>query len=185
MGGTFDPIHFGHLIMAESVMQSFNADGMLFVPACIHPLKPQTVLTNYIERVEMVRLAIEDNQRFRLEEPPRHSGYTIDLIDHLRHKYPNAEFFLPVGSDIVDEFESWYRGDEIARSIRIIVASRPGYRGMNRDSQSLAGAERIEIPQYDISSTEIRNRVRMRLSIKYMVPAGVEKYILAKGLYVH
>ena len=184
MGGTFDPIHFGHLIMTESVMQSVNADGMLFIPARIHPFKPQTVLTNYIERVEMVRLAIEDNPRFRLDEPPRHSGYTIDLIDHLRHRYPNAEFFLPVGSDIVDEFESWHKGEEIASGIRIIVASRPGYRRTNRDVRSLAGAERVEIPQYDISSTEIRKRVRMHLSIKYMVPGAVEKYILDRGLYV-
>jgi len=184
MGGTFDPIHFGHLIMAESIMHSVRADGMLFVPARIHPFKPQTILTNYAERVEMVQLAIEDNRRFRLEEPPRHSGYTIDLIDHVRHRYPKSEFFLPVGSDILDEFESWHKGEEIARSIRIIVASRPGYRRANRDSQVLVGAEWMEIPQYDLSSTEIRKRVRMHLSVKYMVPAAVEKYILDRGLYV-
>jgi len=183
MGGTFDPIHYGHLIMAESVMHSVNADGMLFVPARGHPFKPHERLSDYDDRAEMVRLAIRGNGRFRLEAPPEGSHYSIDLIDHLRERCPKAAFFLPVGSDIIEEFHAWHKHEDIERSIRIVIAARPGYRVKAGAGDALKGAERVMIPQYDISSTEIRKRVRLRLSIKYMVPDAVVKYISREGLY--
>ena len=183
MGGTFDPIHYGHLIMAESVMHSVDADGMLFIPARTHPFKPHERLSDFGHRAEMVRLAIEDNVRFRLETPPESSHYTIDLIDYLRARCPRAAFFLPVGSDIIEEFHAWHKHEEIERSVRIVIASRPGYRVKASAGDALRGAERIIIPQYDISSTEIRRRVRLNMSIKYMVPDAVAEYIFREGLY--
>jgi nicotinate-nucleotide adenylyltransferase len=183
MGGTFDPVHLGHLIMAETVMHSLKAGGMLFVPARLHPFKSKVILENFPERVEMVKLAISDNSRFRVEEPPGQSGYTIDLIDYLQNKYPVAEFFLPVGSDIIDEFDSWYKYEEIQRRIKIVIAARPGFSMKTRNDGVLDGAERIVIPQYDICSREIRKRVKSHMSIRYMVPEAVERYILEKGLY--
>lgn len=183
VGGTFDPIHLGHLIMAESVMHALDADGMLFVPARVHPFKSRVRLSNFAERMEMVKLAITGNDRFLAEEPPGDSGYTIDLIDYLRAKYQAADFFLPVGSDIMNEFGSWYRHEEIEQNIRIVIAARPGYRWKHRGDGILAGAERIRIPQYDISSSDIRRRVRLHMSITYMVPEAVAEYISRKGLY--
>jgi len=184
LGGTFNPVHMGHLIMAESVMHSVNADGMLFVPAKWHPFKSNRQISNYNERVEMLKAAITDNIHFLLEEPPADSGYTIDLIDYLRTRYTAAEFFLVVGSDILEEFDTWYKHEEIEQSVRIVIAARPGYRLKGRDHSILKGAERIMIPQYDISSSDIRERVRSRLSIRHMVPEAVKKYIYEKGLYV-
>jgi nicotinate-nucleotide adenylyltransferase len=184
IGGTFDPVHFGHLVMAEFVMQSVKADGMLFVPARAHPFKPDTKLSPYEHRREMVRIAIESNPRFRLDEAPPNSKYTIDLIDYVRHRYAAAELFLPVGSDIVDEFHDWYKYEEIRQSIRIIIAVRPGYRKNAARARGLSAAEWVGIPQYDISSTQIRKRVSMNLSIKYMVPDTVLGYIRERGLYV-
>jgi nicotinate-nucleotide adenylyltransferase len=183
MGGTFNPIHVGHLILAESAMHSLKADGMLFVPAHTHPFKESSRLSGFSDRVEMVKLAIRGNDRFLLDDPPESSGYTIDLIDYLRNKYRQADFFLPVGSDIIDEFDSWYKYKDIQRSIKIVVAARPGYRLKTRADGVLGGAEQIIIPQYDISSSEIRKRVRMKMSVRYMVPEGVEKYINETGLY--
>jgi len=184
MGGTFDPVHLGHLVMAEAVMHSVRSDGMLFVPASAHPFKSDRELSGLDHRSAMVRLAIADNPRFHLEEPPPKSKYTIDLIDYVRNRYPAADLFLPVGSDIVDEFDYWHKHEEIERSIRIVVAGRPGYRTSPRKKNVLAGAEWVMIPQYDLSSTEIRERVRSNLSIRYMVPDAVMQYIIEKRLYV-
>lgn len=184
MGGTFDPLHYGHLVMAESVRHSINADGMLFVPARVHPFKHDRQLSDYRHRIEMVGRAIADNDRFRLEEPPEDLQFTIDLIDYLRHRYPSADFFLAVGSDIVDEFEHWRKHEEIEHSIRITIAARPGSQPRPGNGDVLRGAEWIMIPQYDLSSTAIRERVRSRLSIRYMTPDSVRQYIIENNLYV-
>ncbi len=183
MGGTFDPIHFGHLIMAESIMHSVGADGMLFVPARGHPFKSDGELSALEHRMEMTRIAIGNNSYFRIEEPPPRSTYTIDLIDYIRHRYPAADLFLPIGSDIVDEFVSWHKYEEIEQSVRIVIAVRPGYRTKASGREVLTGAEWVVIPQYDISSTEIRARVRSNLSIRYMVPDEVLRYIFENKLY--
>lgn len=184
MGGTFDPLHYGHLVMAETVRHSVKADGMLFVPALEHPFKSDHQLSDYGHRAEMVRMAIADNDRFYLEEPPENTKFTIDLIDYLRHRYPSADFFLAVGSDIVDEFENWRKHDEIEHNIRIVIAARPGSDPRPRDGGVLRGAERVMIPQYDVSSTAIRERVRSHLSIRYLTPDAVIRYIAEKRLYV-
>jgi len=173
----------GHLIMAEAVMHSLRADGMLFVPARSHPLKAHVELSNYPQRYEMVRLAISGNTRFCLEEPPEDSGYTIDLIDYLQSRYPKAKLFLTVGSDIIDEFDSWRLYREIESRIKIVIAARPGFRNKSRSDGVLDGAERIMIPQIDISSSDIRKRLKENRSITYLVPEAVERYIRETRLY--
>ncbi len=184
MGGSFDPVHLGHLIMAESVMHSLHAEGMLFVPARTHPLKSNRATADYADRVAMVEAAVKGNRSFLLEEPPKGPGYTLDLIDYLHSRYPAADFILAVGSDIVDEFTSWYKYEEVEQSIRIVVAARPGYKFPAPGRGILGGAERVIIPQYDISSSDIRQRVQMHLSIRYMVPESVRRIIEARRLYV-
>ena len=183
LGGSFNPVHVGHLIIAESVLNSIEADGMIFVPARSHPFKTDSYLANYQDRVEMTRLAIAGNNRFRLEEAPAGSKYTIDQIEYLRGKYPTAVFFLVLGSDIVDEFSSWYKYKKIEETLKIIVAARPGYNieGENRDA--IKSAEYVMIPQYDVSSSDIRERIRSGMSIKYMVPGAVENYLAEKRIY--
>ena len=183
MGGTFNPIHLGHLVMAESVLHSARADGMIFVPARQHPFKPDQNINNYEIRTAMVAKAIESNRRFLLEPSPPDLRYTIDLIDCLRDKYQTADFFLVIGSDIAEEFDSWHKYKEIEENIKIIIAARPGYRLRSRHEEVLKGAERIMVPQYDISSSDIRERVRSHMSIKYMVPEKVEEIIYKEGLY--
>ena len=185
MGGTFNPVHMGHLVMAESVMHSIKAEGMVFVPARLHPFKGERQINNYKSRLAMVEAAIGSNRRFVLEKPPLDLQYTIDLIEYLRDKYITAEFSLVIGSDIIEEFVGWHKYEEIVQSVRIIIAARPGHRIRTRkDDNTLDGAERIMIPQYDISSSDIRERVRSRRSIKYMVPEAVEEIIYKEGLYV-
>jgi nicotinate-nucleotide adenylyltransferase len=184
MGGSFNPVHLGHLIMAESVMHSLDAQGILFVPARAHPLKPDRALADYADRVAMVGAAIKGNPSFLLEEPPEGPGYTLDLIDYLRSRYRAADFFLAVGSDIADEFASWYKYEEVEQSVRIVIAARPGYKFPALGRGILGGAERVIIPQYDISSSDIRQRLQMHLSIRYMVPDSVRRIIETRRLYV-
>ncbi|MCP4566376.1 MAG: nicotinate (nicotinamide) nucleotide adenylyltransferase [FCB group bacterium] len=184
MGGTFNPVHMGHLVMAEAVMHSVEADGMIFIPARLHPFKPDNHVNNYDQRREMVRAALSSNHRFVLEDSPPDLQYTIDLIDYLQGKYTAVELLLIIGSDLVEEFESWHKYEEIVDRIKIVIAARPGYSFNTAGNDVLKGAERIMIPQYDVSSCDIRERVRSRMSIKYMVPAEVEKIIYQEGLYV-
>ncbi len=182
VGGTFNPIHLGHLVLAESVQHSVKADGMLFIPAHSHPSKPDSQLAPLEDRLDMINLAIRGNPRFKVISPPE-SAYTIDLIEFVRHRYPAASFLLVIGSDILGEFTSWYKPEEIADNIRIIVASRPGYK-LDTGSGILKAAEKVMIPRIDISSSDIRERLQSRLSIKYLVPDTVEDYIRKKRLYV-
>lgn len=184
MGGTFNPVHLGHLIMAESVLHSYDADGMLFVPARTHPLKSnREIVTPYAERLTMVRLAIDGNPGFCIEDPPEYSAYTIDLIDYLQNKYPVTRFFLPIGSDLIQEFHKWHKYEEIEERVPIVIASRPGHQLTCRDDGVLKSAEHIVIPQYDIASRIIRERLSARMSIRYMVPEAVREYIAERGLY--
>ncbi len=184
MGGTFNPVHMGHLIMAESVMHSVNADGMLFVPSRTHPLKTNTdLVSNFEDRIQMLSLAILGNDDFIIEHPPESSPYTIDLIKYLQNKYPHANYFLPIGSDIIHEFHLWHKSREIERRIKIVTAVRPGYDVKGAKDNILRGAELVQIPQYDISSSEIRRRIKNKMSVKYMVPETVEEYIYKQGLY--
>lgn len=164
-------------------MSALNAEGMIFVPALEHPLKSNDKeKTSFTNRLAMVEMAIAENNRFYLQEPPSGPGYTIELIDYMRNLFPQARFFLVVGSDIVDEFDSWYQYKEIERALKIVIATRPGY-DPHKQSRVLIGAERVMIPQIDVSSTNIRKRLTDHQSIKYMVPSAVERFIFEKGLY--
>lgn len=184
MGGSFNPIHLGHLAMSQAVMLSLEADGMLFVPARRHPLKnDEELAANYPDRLAMVRMAIENNPRFRLEEAPPDIVFTVDLIDYLRHRYPKGRFFLPLGADIVGEFHKWHKYREIESGVQVVITARPGFAVNPRADGVLKGADLIDIPQYDISSSDIRRRIRTHLPIAYMVPESVEQYIYARRLY--
>lgn len=169
--------------MAETIRQCCRADGMLFVPARCHPLKPHVELSNYSDRVDMLKAAIAGNDYFRFLSPSRNSGYTFDLLRHLHRRYPATKFFLAIGSDIMDEFEQWHKYDEIIRMVKIVIASRPGYTGTAGANKIMKNAKKISVPQCDISSTDIRRRVRTGRSIKYLVPPAVEKMIYSRGLY--
>ncbi|MFH1701543.1 MAG: nicotinate (nicotinamide) nucleotide adenylyltransferase [Candidatus Zixiibacteriota bacterium] len=184
MGGAFNPIHLGHLVMANSLMQSLEADGMMFVPSINHPLKnDHNLSSSYEDRFNMVSLAIEGNESFIIEHPPESSPYTFDLVDYLQNKYRLARFFLPIGSDIINEFHQWYKSSEIEQHIRVVIAVRPGFEVKPRLDGLLKGAEIINIPQLKIASRELRHMIKSNISIKYLVPPQVEDYIKKRGLY--
>ena len=193
-GGTFDPIHIGHLIVAEDIRERFVLDRVLFIPSGNPPHKANYNVTPAVHRYSMVFLAVESNPFFevsRIEMEREGYIYTVDTLAHLKELYGNkTEMFFIIGADIVWDLPKWKEPDKLFRMCEFIAALRPGC-GRERllmeidrlRSQHQAKIIAADAPLIGISSTEIRERVKNGKSIKYFVPKGVEEYIFENGLY--
>lgn len=184
-GGTFDPPHIGHLIVAADVAAALELDRVLFIPAGTHPLKRSEVQTPGRLRLEMVEAAIEGADRFVADDRElRRSGpsYTVDTLRELREERPGAELYLLIGSDILNELDRWHGVREIDRLAEIAVMSRAGVDVELPEVPGL-GPSRVEVTHVGISSTEVRRRVRDGGPYRYLVPEGVFRIIQARSLY--
>lgn len=193
LGGTFDPIHLGHLLMAELAWQELGLSRVLFIPAGDPPHKQAAAKTAAQHRQGMVAAAIADNPHFELslidlERPGPH--YSLDTVRLVRAKYEVAaeECFFIIGGDSLVDLPKWYNSPQLVQLCRLAVAHRPGYR------PDLAGLEKaipglgrrvnwVEMPVSGVSSSEIRARVRAGLSIRYQVAEPVRVYIKQHRLY--
>lgn len=192
MGGTFDPIHYGHLFAAEEARIAFNLDRVIFVPTGTPPHKKRSDMASPSERYEMSLLATCENPFFevtRIETDRTGNSYTVDTLKEMRSKYLGAEFFLIVGSDTVSDIINWKTPDEIPLLCSIIVVERTGYSDMDNSISFLPEVIRrsvlvFETTPLDISATDIRARVRLGKSIKYFMPAAVSSYISKNNLYL-
>lgn len=189
MGGTFDPVHFGHLLMAERAREEFGLQRVIFVPAGAPAHKPAWRVTEAQHRWNMVCLAIGDNACFeasRIEIDRPGPTYSIDTVREFRRLWPEDEPYFIVGMDTVGEIPGWYRADELVHLTQFIVACRPGW-DCNPQEVLPAGfparLHLVESPLMEISSTDIRERVRRGKSIRYTAPAAVVDYIQANNLY--
>jgi nicotinate-nucleotide adenylyltransferase len=194
-GGTFDPIHLAHLIVAEHAREQLQLDRVLFVPAAEPPHKGSTEITAPRHRLEMVRLAIAGNRNFfECELELRRAGpsYTVDTLSELHRQFPDAELFLLLGADSLMDLGSWREPQRILQLAQIAVAARPDCWPipwekldcwLPEDRRAAIRRSVIEIPLLGISSSEIRQRRRLGQSIRYLVPAAVEAYIDAHKLY--
>ncbi|MFP3896197.1 MAG: nicotinate-nucleotide adenylyltransferase [Anaerolineales bacterium] len=185
-GGSFDPIHIGHLIVAEEARAHLNLDRVLFVPAGVSPLKPEGTLFSPAERLRMVELAIEDNPLFDVSSVElRREGpsYTVDTLGTIRRELcDEVQLFFIMGADALKTLNSWYRPRDIIRMARIVAISRPGanlnLQALEEDLPGISEAtDIIDTLQIGISSTDLRSRLEGGLPIKYQVPAPVEAYI--------
>lgn len=177
-GGTFDPIHHGHLILGRQALEQLGLDRLVFIPAARSPFKTGQTLTAGKHRFEMVRLAIEGESYFAaddLELERADPSYSIDTVNTYRQRFPGAELFWLIGEDHVPSLPKWHRIDELGARVRFVVLTR---------------AERDGVAPYpvvprriDISATEIRNRVAKNLPITYLVPERVLRYVHAVKLY--
>lgn len=211
LGGTFNPVHYGHLAAAEEVRNRLNLDRVLFIPSFIPPHKQDEEVPAAAHRLEMVRLATLGNPSFEPSDIEIRRGgrsYTIDTIEALRHVFRDAELFFITGIDSFLEIRSWNRWEKLLTLCNFVVLSRPGYRFadllkiefMQSAAKELAGLDSGDrtqllvrsdeltvflemIPLYDISSTDIRRRIKEGRSIKYLLPEVVETYIIEKKLY--
>ncbi len=194
-GGTFNPIHTGHLIIAQEVTFQLQLDKTLFIPAGIPPHKQNEDLADAASRKKMVEIAIAGNGRFEAEPfelQQSEISYTIRTLEYLQGKYPAAKFTLIVGADMVFDLAQWREAMRIVEMIDSIAAvRRPGSsfsaEDMRRLAENLHGYHNkivaIEAPQIAVSSSMIRSRVRNQAPIHYLVPDGVEEYIRQNHLY--
>ncbi len=187
-GGTFNPPHIGHLIVAEFIREEFELDKIIFVP-CASPPHKQNLdyLSQLVEpehRFEMVKIAIKGNPFFEVSDIEIKRGgisYTIDTINQMLERFPSYNFYLLLGVDQFRDFHLWRKPDEIVKKVQLIVFNRPGF--VIFESRFSPFAKFATIPNVDISASTIRFRIKSGKSIKYLVPPEVEEYIYQNGLY--
>ena len=177
-GGTFNPVHHGHLILARQALEEFKLDRLVFVPAAESPFKIQNHSAPAGDRLAMLRLATAGENRFSVDPLEIERGgisYSIDTVKLLCNRDPGAELFFLVGEDNADRLTEWHRFEELKKLVYFVVLSR---------------SEDFQSPEYpvvqrriEISSTEIRNRVANQESITYLVPESVKHYIEQHQLY--
>lgn len=182
LGGTFNPIHLGHLILAEQVRQKLDLDKVIFVPSFLPPHKDSSVILDARARFAMVKLAINKNKFFEISDieiKRKEKSYTIVTLKELQSQYPGSELFFIIGSDIIKELAQWQDIKEVERMAKFVIATRPGYplEGIPEDILP------VQIQALDISAYEIRERIKQNISIRYLVPESVRKYIIKRRLY--
>ena len=183
--GSFNPIHVGHLIIANYMANFTELDEVWFVISPQNPFKEKKSLGNIYDRLEMVNLAIEGAEKlrasdieFKLPQP----SYTINTLVHLEEKYPNRDFVLIMGEDNLAGFTKWKNADIILRDYRIIVYPRPGYDG--GDLKDHPSVTMTNTPVMELSSTFVRKAIKEGKNIKFFIPDKVLEFIDKKGLYL-
>ena len=178
-GGTFDPVHVGHLAIAQAALDSAHLDRILFVPARRSPLKEREPVAGAEDRHAMLAAATKGEPRFavsRVELDREGPSYTVDTLEALRHE---GELFLILGSDALADIARWRSPDRIRALATILVARRPGA----PEPDGASGARAFDAPCLDISSRELRARAARGLSLRYLVPEDVWRHIERRGLY--
>lgn len=189
MGGTFDPIHYGHLVAAEEALVQFNLDRVVFMPTGVPVRKTHRTVTPAEHRYLMTVIATASNPDFevsRMEVDRPGATYTVDTMLELRDHYgPQAELFFITGADAVWDILTWKDSERLAGVCTFIAATRPGY-DLTRFSAEDAGRmhiEFMEVPALAISSTDIRERIAARRPVRYLLPEAVATYIAKNDLY--
>ncbi len=193
LGGTFDPVHYGHLVIAEDARAYLNLERVLFIPALHPPHKTHRIYSSFEHRANMVRLAIEGNAQFStslIEAERPGLSYTVDTLRQLHVDLGgDTDLFFIVGMDSLVNLPHWYKPEELLSLCRLVVAERAGYQAdlaaLNRLLPSLAERlELIDTPELSISSSDLQRRVFAGMPIRYQVPLAVEEYIRLHQLYL-
>lgn len=183
LGGTFNPVHNGHLNLAKAAKDRLKLDKVIFIPSYIPPHKKADNLIDAQERLRMIELAIKERADFeisRYEIDKKQISYTIDTVKYLKGSYPeDTEIFFLIGADSSGELKTWKDIDKLSRLCRFVVGDRPGF---SRNSEH-PWLEKIEITATDVSSSQIRRRIREGKKISGLLPKAVEDYIRTNNLY--
>ena len=197
LGGSFNPVHVGHLLMAQGALDALNLEKVTFIPARQPPHKDSATLADAPHRLKMLRMAVNGNERFEVSEIElRRDGpsYTIDTVRQLQKEYgEEADLYFVIGADSIQELPCWKDAAMLVHLCRIVPISRPGERSGD-EIQHLARAigeqkarellgRLLRIPLVDVSSSDIRRRIATGLSIRYLVPEAVRRYIEENRLY--
>lgn len=194
MGGTFDPIHFGHLATAEAVREIFMLDEILFIPAARPPHKRGRKVTDEKHRLAMTILATQSNKFFKVSDMElKRTGlsYTLDTMTELHKTFGSTtELFFIIGADSLADLSKWYEAKTLVEKCHFIATTRQGVDIDFSAIKNYFGAaasehiHRVTTPELEISSTDLREKIRLGRSIKYLVPEAVEEYILRERLYL-
>ncbi|HLL41598.1 MAG TPA: nicotinate (nicotinamide) nucleotide adenylyltransferase [Segetibacter sp.] len=181
--GSFNPIHLGHLIIANYIVENWDIKQVWFVVSPQNPLKKSSSLLNEYHRLYLVQIAIEGNSKFRYSDIefklPRPS-YTIDTLTYLHEKYNSHEFIIIIGSDSLKNISKWKNSEELLKRFSFCVYQRPGF---EVEDETRANIHLLKAPLLEISSTHIRNTIQTGKSIKYLVPDNVLEEIERNGYY--
>jgi len=185
-GGTFDPPHVGHLLLATDAREALNLDRLIFIPAGAQPFKVDTPpVASPRDRLEMVRLAIADDANYAVDDAEisrKGLSYTVDTLEHLAERNAGAELFFLLGQDSLAGFPKWRNPARIQELATLALMMRAGAPDVG-DWRNAEGVVMVSARRVDVSSTEIRERLRAGKSIKGFVPESVEQFIEARGLY--
>ena len=183
-GGTFDPVHHGHLLLARDALEQLKLDAVLFVPCARSPFKGRKALASDTQRLAMLKLALKNEPRFwlthcELDRPA--PSYAYDTALEIGEAFPRAKLFWLIGADQLADLDKWHRADELLKLVTFALLPRGGTVG------EIPPGSVLSLPKprrVDISATEIRHRVKSRLPIDYLVPAPIAAYIKRHGLYL-
>jgi nicotinate-nucleotide adenylyltransferase len=186
LGGSFDPVHFGHLLAAQDAYEQYKLDRLVIVPALQAPLKPSDMQSTAEDRLAMIKAATEWDTRFEVSDVELRRGgvsYTVDSARHFRSIYPRDELYWVIGGDQLPQLHRWKDIAELAKLVEFIFLERPGF--PVRATPDIPGLKlhRCDGHLLAISSTELRERTRRHLSLDYFVPHKAIVYIREKGLY--
>src|SRR5262245_15277186 len=194
-GGTFDPVHQAHLIIAEQCREQANLDQVRFVPSARPPHKSEQEISAFDRRADMIQLAIAGHPAFRIDELEKDRAgpsYTADTLAELHRTHPDAELYLMLGADCLPDLPSWHDPVRIVKQATLLVIARPGWAmwptEQLREALKLAAdvelkMQVVSVPFIDIASRDLRRRVAEGKSIRYLVPSAVAAYIADKNMY--
>lgn len=193
MGGTFNPIHTGHLLLAQEALEEAKLTQVCFLPSGVSYLKKDDYILDAVHRLHMTELAVSDNPNFSVSDMEiKRSGntYTCDTLKQLNEEQPETDFYFILGADCLFGMETWYHPEEIFSSCKILAAVRDDLKLSDLEEKADELRNRFDaeifllhLPRIDISSTDIRERLKAGKSIQYMVPEAVRDYILQNHLY--
>lgn len=182
LGGTFDPVHLGHLVLAEEVMEELKLDKVIFVPTYKPPHKKHSPSASAKDRVRMIELAIAGNSRFGISDieiTTKRKCFTVDTLRKFKKIHKNDKLFFITGSDSLFALPAWKEIEEIYKTANFVVGRRPGYPLESVPHKVLV----VKISPIDISSSQIRKWIKRGKSVRYLVPEAVIRYIDRRGLY--
>ena len=180
-GGTFNPVHTAHLVVADQVGHALRLNRVDFLPDAVPPHVDKKTAIDATDRVAMLRLAIQDNPLFGLELAEIQRGgvsYTYETVKQLKEAHPENDYYFIIGGDMVDYLPKWYRINDLLKIVNFVAVRRPGAK-----NESQYPVIWVDVPEVQIASSDIRQRVAQGESIRYLVPTRVEQYIKEHDLY--
>ena len=186
MGGSFDPVHLGHLVAAQDALEAVGLDRVLFIPAAPSPLKNHSPVASDEDRLVLLRRALQGESRFELSTLEYERGgisFTIDTVEELRRRLPGARFYWIIGADQAVSLKDWHRVDDLVRELEFIVLARPGFAWNPGDLPDRTRFHAVEAHTFSVSSSELRKRIREGRSVRFLLPEGVATLINNLHLY--